>query len=123
MARNYGKNNQVRFADDHEYYKFLGYLAKSDGSTNIVYERNDQQGAWAPENRIQFLRTPPSIFDANLKYTVGVGNIVCRVNCNEFLQEIFNFHSFMNGRTQNISLIRQSIPPAFQNDFNAGLLL
>lgn len=54
MARNYGKNNQVKFADDHEYYRFLGYLAKSDGSTNIVYERNDQQGAWAPENRIQF---------------------------------------------------------------------
>ena len=123
MAMNYGKNYQVHFNDKHEYFLFLGYLAKSDGSTNIVYERNDQQGAWSDENRIQFLRTPPSVFDANLKYTAGVGNIVSRVNCNDFLREIFNFHNFRNGRTQNQALIRQTIPTNYINDFNNGLLL
>ena len=123
MARNYGKNNQVRFANDHEYYRFLGYLAKSDGSTKIVYEQNDLQGAWASENRIQFFVDPPSLIASNVSLTAGVGNIKYRVNCNDFLQEIINFHGFVNGRIQNLSLIRQTIPSVYLQDFNDGMML
>lgn len=123
MARNYGKNNQVRFSDDHEYYRFLGYLAKSDGSTKIVYEQNDLQGAWASENRIQFFVDPPIPIASNVSLTAGVGNIKYRVNCNDFLQEIINFHGFVNGRIQNLSLIRQTIPSAYLQDFNDGMRL
>ena len=123
MERNYGKNNQVRFANEHEYYRFLGYLAKSDGSTKIVYEQNDLQGAWASENRIQFFVDPPTLISSNVSLTAGVGNIKHRVNCNDFLQEIINFHGFVNGRTQNLSIIRQTIPPAYMQDFNYGLNL
>lgn len=123
MARNYGKNNQVRFADDHEYYRFLGYLAKSDGSTKIVYEQNDLQGAWASENRIQFFVSPPMSIAANLTLTAGVGNIKYRVNCNDFLQEIIKSHKFVNGRNQDLSLIRQTIPSDYIQDFNDGLNL
>lgn len=123
MARNYGKNNQVRFANDHEYYRFLGYLAKSDGSTKIVYEQNDLQGAWASENRIQFFVDPPLLIASNVSLTAGVGNIIYRVNCNDFLQEIINFHGFVNGRTQNQSVIRQTIPSAYLKDFNEGMNL
>lgn len=123
MARNYGKNNQVRFADEHEYYRFMGYLAKSDGTTKIVYERNELQGAWASENRIQFFVDPPIQIASNVSLTAGVGNIKYRVNCNDFLQEIINFHGFVNGRNQNLSLIRQTIPTAYMQDFNDGLSL
>lgn len=123
MAKNYGKNNQVRFADDHEYYRFLGYLAKSDGSTKIVYEQNDLQGAWASENRIQFFVSPPMPIAANLTLTAGVGNIKYRVNCNDFLQEIIKSHKFVNGRNQDLSLIRQTIPSDYIQDFNDGLNL
>lgn len=123
MARNYGKNNQVRFSDDHEYYRFLGYLAKSDGSTKIVYEQNDLQGAWASENRIQFFVDPPALIVSNVSLTAGVGNIKYRVNCNDFLQEIINFHGFVNGKIQNLSLIRQTIPSAYLQDFNDGMRL
>ena len=123
MARNYGKKNQVRFANDHEYYRFLGFLAKSDGSTKIVYEQNDLQGAWASENRIQFFIEPPTPIASNVSLTAGVGNIKYRVNCNDFLQEIINFHGFANGRTQNLSIIRRTIPSAYLQDFNEGLNL
>ena len=123
MARNYGKNNQVRFVNDHEYYRFMGYLAKSDGTTKIVYEQNELQGAWASENRIQFFVEPPIQIASNVSLTAGVGNIKYRVNCNDFLQEIINFHGFVNGRTQNLSLIRQTIPTAYMQDFNDGLSL
>ena len=123
MVRNYGKKNQVRFADDHEYYRFLGYLAKSDGTTKIVYEQNELQGAWASENRIQFFVDPPIQIASNVSLTAGVGNIKYRVNCNDFLQEIINFHAFVNGSTQNLSLIRQTIPLAYMQDFNDGLSL
>ena len=123
MARNYGKNNQVRFADDHEYFRFLGYLAKSDGSTRIVYEHNELQGAWAHEKRIQFLVEPPAEIASNVSLTVGTGNIKYRVNCNEFLQEILNFHGFVNGRKQNRSLIERTIPSEYLSDFYNGLSL
>jgi hypothetical protein len=123
MKKNYGQNNQVRFADEHEYYRFLGYLAKSDGSTKIVYEHNELQGAWASENRIQFFVDPPMQIISNVSLTAGVGNIKYRVNCNDFLQEIINLHGFMNGKNQNLSIIRKTIPPAYIQDFNNGLNL
>ena len=123
MARNYGKYNQVRFADDHEYYRFMGYLAKSDGTTKIVYEQNELQGAWASESRIQFFVDPPIQIASNVSLTAGVGKIKYRVNCNDFLQEIINSHGFVNGRSQNLSLIRQTIPTAYMQDFNDGLSL
>lgn len=44
--RKFGKYNQMQFADDHEFYQFLGYLAKSDGSSSLVWEHNEDQGAW-----------------------------------------------------------------------------
>ena len=35
--RKFGKKDQMQFADDHEFYQFLGYLAKSDGSSSLVW--------------------------------------------------------------------------------------
>lgn len=51
--QNFGHNSQIQFANEHEFYKFLGYLAKSDGSTSLVWEHNENQGAWGSEGRIQ----------------------------------------------------------------------
>ena len=38
--QSFGTNGQIQFANEHEYYKFLGFLARSDGSTSIVWEHN-----------------------------------------------------------------------------------
>ena len=119
----FGTERQIQFADEHEYYSLLGYLAKSDGSTSIVWEHNEDQGAWGSEGRIQ-IHTPhiPSIW--NLRYTAGNGgNVLQRVNCNEFVDNIRRNHGFVYGKTQNIDTIRNTVPAQYQADFDRGLNL
>ncbi len=119
----FGSLGQIQFANEHEYYLFLGYLAKSDGSTSLVWEHNENQGAWASEGRIQILKPLPLPYPFNVSLTAGVGNIIARVNCNEFIENIRANHSFVTGTAQNIQAIRQTIPPQYLQDFDAGLTL
>ena len=42
----FGRNGQVNFSSPEDYYELLGYLAKSDGTTSITWENNEDQGAW-----------------------------------------------------------------------------
>jgi len=119
----FGTKQQISFNSEAEYYKLLGYLSKSDGSTILVWEDNDLQGAWAKEGRILFFENQPAAIKANLLHTAGVGRIVSRVNCNEFLLHISAKHNFVLGETQNIPKIRATIPQKYIADFNAGLQL
>ena len=75
----FGTKNQVRFDTAADYYEFLGYLAKDDGTTQLVWEHNDEQGAWAQEGRIHFKTPQPAALRARLDHTAGTGSIVSRV--------------------------------------------
>ena len=119
--QSFGSRWQIQFADEHEYYKFLGYLAKSDGTTSLVWEHNEDQGAWASEGRIQILSPIPYPFQ--LQKTAGVGNILSRVNCNEFIENIRINHKFITGKYQDIVNIRTTIPEEYMMDFEEGLAL
>lgn len=119
----FGTKNQISFNSESEYYEFLGYLSKSDGTTLLVWEDNDEQGAWAKEGRILFFCDQPAALCANLLHTAGVGNIVTRVNCNEFIENIRANNNFVLGETQNISNIRATVPIQYVNDFDGGLHL
>ena len=119
----FGQLGQIQFANEHEYYLFLGYLAKSDGSTSLVWEHNENQGAWASEGRIQILKPLPLPYPFNVSLTAGVGNIIARVNCNEFIEHIRANHSYTTGKVQNIQAIRHTIPHQYLQDFDAGLTL
>jgi hypothetical protein len=121
--RTFGTKNQVRFDTTADYYEFLGYLAKNDETTRLVWEHNDDQGAWAKEGRIQFYVHQPVSLNVRLKHTVGVGSIVSRVNCNEFIEHIAHYHHFVSNASQDQSRIRTSIPKAHINNFNRGLAL
>ncbi|TXE02957.1 hypothetical protein [Algoriphagus aquimarinus] len=120
---NFGRKQQISFNSESEYYELLGFLSKSNGSTILVWEDNDLQGAWAKEGRILFFGTPPVTLRANLLHTAGVGKINSRVNCNEFILNIRNDHSFVLGEEQDISSIRATVPQQFTADFDSGLLL
>ena len=50
----FGRNGQINFSSPEDYYELLGYLAKSDGTTSITWENNEDQGAWGSEGRICF---------------------------------------------------------------------
>lgn len=119
----FGTKGQITFNSASEYYELLGYLAKGDGSTIIVWEDNDLAGAWEKEGRILFFVPQPANLRANLSHTAGVNNILSRINCNEFIVNIRNNHGFVLGETQNLAAVRATIPGQFIQDFNAGLLL
>jgi len=117
--QNFGTQNQIRFANESEYYELLGYLAKSDNSTSLTWEHNEDQGAWGSEGRIHFyIQNPP--LSASLRHTAGVGSIVSRVNCNEFVENISTHNNFVMGHNQDLNLIRNSIPNQYLVDFDRG---
>jgi hypothetical protein len=120
----FGRPKVMVFANANEYYLTLGFLAKSDGTTSIVWENNQYQGAWKHEVRIHCLKdlntfTPPLIN----KFTRGRTGILKRINCNEFIEDLLNNHGFVQGAIQNITTIRSTIPAAYVADFDSGLLL
>lgn len=119
----FGKHHQVFFNNEADYYEFLGYLAKNDGATRVVWEKNDQQGAWTAEGGIQFYTKPPAALRVNLNHTSGVGNIFSRVNCNDFVEHIVKHHYFISNGVQDILRIRGSIPMAQILNFDRGLAL
>ncbi|GHT67422.1 hypothetical protein FACS189452_05130 [Bacteroidia bacterium] len=86
----------------------------------LIYK--EQQGAWGSEGRIQFF-TSDHPFTATLPYTAGVGNIVSRVNCNEFVQNLNEDHNFVMGGQQNVTAIRATVPNGYLSDFERGLNL
>ena len=118
----FGRNGQVRFSSPNEYYQLLGYLAKSDGSTAITWENNEDSGAWGSEGRIHFnRRNIPRL--GTLKFTAGNGSTIYRVNCNPFVEHLSKYHGFVQGKYQNISRIRATIPSEYLKDFDLGLKL
>lgn len=119
----FGTKQQIEFASEADYYEFLGYLAKNDTGTKLVWEPNDESGAWEQEGRILFYQAPPTLLQAELSHTAGVGNVESRVNCNEFVENILNNHNFVLGTDQNQDAIRSTIPDEFQPDFDRGLNL
>ena len=120
--QSFGTQNQIQFDNENEYYELLGYLAKSDGSTSLTWEHNEEQGAWGSERRIHFYVDNPPL-SAKLEYTAGVGNIKTRVNCNEFIENIVTNHNFTMGKNQDINLIRGTIPKKYLKDFDRGFNL
>lgn len=123
IKRVFGRNGQIRFDNESDFYELLGYLAKNDGSTSIVWEDNDVAGAWGPEGRICFYADPPPLLRAHLKHTAGTGNVISRVNCNEFVELITGHHRFVSGNTQNQLSIRLTVPTSYLGDFVRGLSL
>ena len=62
-------------------------------------------------------------FSASLSRTAGNGNIIFRVNCNDFVQNINENHAFEWGKIQPVTEIRATIPAEFLIDFERGLTL
>lgn len=118
--QSYGTQGQISFNSDTEYYQALGYLAKSDGTTSLTWENNQNQGAWGSEGRIHFYTDNPKI-TGYFRHTKGTGNIISRVNCNEFLSNLYENHKFKKGNSQDIDAIRSTVPPEYISDFNYGL--
>lgn len=88
-----------------------------------MLERNDQQGAWAPEGRMEFFlnRNYPLYFVNS--FTAGVGRKIHRTNNTEYCDYLKNNHAIVDGFVQNINNVRATIPAQNIADFNRGLAL
>jgi hypothetical protein len=116
----FGRQGQVSFKCREDYYELLGYLAKSDGSTSITWENNEDQGAWGSEGRICFYTKNLPPFGC-LHFTKGTGSIFKRVNCNDFVEHLSRYHNFVQGKKQDVAAIRKTIPLQYVDYFNKGL--
>lgn len=116
----YGQKSQINFTGLEEKYTFIGYLANHD--VVLQWEHNEQQGAWGQEGRIAFNSDDVLQFFPNLGYTAGVGKYTARLNCNEFVHELFSL-GFMRGNTQNIMIIRANIHANYHDYFDTGCSL
>ncbi|TRX70721.1 hypothetical protein [Carboxylicivirga sp. M1479] len=123
--RLFGIRRKMRFDSPEEYYETLGFLAKSDGSISLVWEHNEEQGAWGSEGRIH-CHSNLDKFTAPLKrkFTKGrAKKVKHRINCNEFVEDITTNHGFQMGAVQNSGVIRNTIPNQYKSDFDKGFNL
>ena len=84
----YGKNKQVRFNSEEEKQEAFNYLLNSPNVNIFIHEDNQNQGAWAPEERIHFFKEEgvPECLKRNM--TAGRGSLYGRINCKELCEEL-----------------------------------
>lgn len=116
----YGKDKQVVFKNENDYYFALGVLA-SGKYTSLHWEYNEEQGAWGSEGRIHchgdLSKFPSSFF----KITTGKGSITGRINCNDYVKQLVELHGFeKETRIQDVAKIIATVPPQYIDDFNKG---
>ena len=80
----FGKNRQVRFNSEEELHSAIEYILNSDNVDFNIHEDNQNQGAWASEERIHFKHEAgvPECLKRNM--TAGKSGIYGRINCKEF---------------------------------------
>lgn len=118
----FGTKSQISFQNENEFYQALGFLSKPN-VTSIVWEENEKSGAWGSEGRIECfisqVQFPPCF--ANCSFTAGNGGrILHRINCNEFVQYIHTNFNFTMGNSQQVEIIRNTIPTIYLPDFEIG---
>lgn len=64
----------------------------------------------------------PQLWQISLTAGNG-GNVINRINCNEFVENICTQHGFIYGGIQNVSQIQSTIPQQYIDDFIDGLNL
>lgn len=84
----YGKNGQVWFKTEEEKNIAIDYILNSPNVDFHVHEDNQDQGAWASEERIHFhseFGVPECL---KRIMTAGRGTMYGRINCKEFCLEL-----------------------------------
>lgn len=89
----YGKNGQVHFDSEEEKQTAINYILTSPNVDFYVHEDNQNQGAWAPEERIHFYSGDGVPECLKKLMTAGNAGLYGRINCKEFCAELRNLAS------------------------------
>ena len=121
--KEFGTRRRMKFETPEIYWETLRFLAKSDGSIAIVWERNEEQGAWGSEGRIHCHKNLEKFtIPLQRKFTRGrAKKVLHRINCNEFIKDITLNHAFVLGESQPTVRIRETVPEMYLVDFDRGL--
>lgn len=84
----YGKNGQVHFDNVSEKREAIEYLLTSSNVDFEVHEDNQNQGAWAAEERIHFKNEEGVPDSLKRLMTAGRPGLYGRINCKEFCEEL-----------------------------------
>lgn len=85
----YGRNQQVQFFSEEEKKEAIDYILNNPENVDFnIHEHNEQQGAWAPEDRIHFKSEEGVPYCLKRQMTAGRGDMYGRINCKEFCEEI-----------------------------------
>lgn len=84
----YGKKGQVHFANENEKREAIEYILTSSNVDFDVHEDNQDQGAWAPEERIHFKNEEGVPNSLKKLMTAGRPGLYGRINCKEFCEEV-----------------------------------
>lgn len=120
----FGKNAQISFIDEHQFFEAIGFLSKNDGLTSLHWEKNEEQGAWGSEGRIHCYKNIdkfPEYFAS--AFTAGTGNIKHRINCNEYIECLTESYGFVFGIEQDVDSIVAKVPDEYIDDFERGLAI
>ena len=115
----WGKDEQLRFESQQEYYYSLGLLCRSEWF-NIVYEPNKRTNSWADAFRIQCGNCPvelPQAFKNALRSQE-------RINNNEYVENLYLNHDFdYDGNKYiqgNYTTVKRTVPTEYFADFEDG---
>jgi len=120
----FGRDNPITFESQEIYYETLGFLSKSNGTTSITWEDNQNQGARAHEIRIQCYSNIGNFpLPLTRKFTIGTGRSIHKINATDFLQDLLDNHNFQLNENHNTADIRNTIPQQYHVDFDRGFNL
>ncbi len=127
----------LQFANDNDFFEAYGFLCNNTKhQLEFQWEYNETSGAWGSEGRILFYATnsgleyspmPNALF---ARLTAGVGRVIKRLNCNDYIQELVRNYGFTPVNTGGVyntptKLIPPTnpisfVPPQFVADYNRG---
>lgn len=85
----YGRNKQLWFVDEYDYYLCLGIMANST-ITRIYIEDNQSRGSYTDAYRLEI-----QAYGINVPTTLrNAMRDRGRINCNEYVQNLINNHKF-----------------------------
>ncbi|MDY0277179.1 MAG: hypothetical protein RBQ97_03760 [Acholeplasma sp.] len=114
----YGSTRLMIFSNFHEVYETIGILTAQRYS-RIKIEQNQLSGAWGVEGRILIYSDPHKFLSpVSSRFTAGTGNILFRVNCNSFIEDLIISHGFRSVPISSTSTTADVIPPSYNAAIN-----
>ena len=103
----FGENKQVQFENEAAFFAALGFLAKDDGSTKVVWaDHIGRIDCFIPKQQF-----PKCFKDCTFDNAI---------HCSEFVAYLIANHKFVANENQNINNIIITVPYQYADGFQAA---